>query len=215
MSYFNLPISTNVNRFIPKNAFDAFTNAKQKKKIADTIEKITWLNKLLKETINLTGKEIIEIHIIEIKLKEEIYPKDLLDIIDKSIPHHTIFVLSFKDSILFHTSKKHQHLLGQDICIIDWSFATQWFLANENKYQLNLKISLDFVYADFCSQLSNYTKEQKDIDKIIDHDKYLKGLKKQITDLKKAIRAEKQFNKKVELNIALSKVSQLFREIGS
>ncbi len=132
MNYFNLPISTNVSRFIPKNAFDAFTNAKQKKKFAETIEKITWLNKLLKETINLAGKEIIEIHIIEIKLKEEIYSKDLLDIIDKSIPHHTIFILSFKDSILLHTSKKHQHLLGQDICIIDWSFATQWFLANEN-----------------------------------------------------------------------------------
>jgi hypothetical protein len=212
MSYLNLPISTNVNKFIPKNAFDAFTNAKQKKKIADTIEKITWSNKLLKETINLTGKEIIEIHVIEIKLKEEIYPKDLLEIIDKSIPHHTIFVLSFKDFILFHTAKKHQHLLGQDICIIDWSFATKWFLASENIYQLNLKISLDFVYADFCSQLSNYTQEEKDITKIIYHDKHIKGLKKQIALLENYIIAEKQFNKKVELNIQLRELSIRYLE---
>ncbi len=206
MSYFNLPISSNVNRFIPKNAFDAFTNAKQKKKFTDIIDKITWLNKLSKETINLTGKEVPELQIFEIKLKEECYPKDLLDIIDKSIPYQIIFVLSYQDTILISTSKKHNHPLNQDNAVVDWSFATQWFLANENKYQLNLKISLDFVYADFCSQLSNYTQEQKDITKIIDHDKYLKGLKKQIADLKKAIKAEKQFNKKVELNIQLRKL---------
>lgn len=207
MSYFDLPISTNVNRFIPKNAFDAFTNAKQKKKFTDVIDKITWLNKLSKETINLTGKEITELQIFEIKLKEECYPKDLLDIIDKSIPYQIIFVLSYQNAILISTSKKHTHPLNQDNAVVDWSFATEWFISKENNYQLNLKISLDFVYTDFCSQLSNYNQEQIDIDKIIDHDKYLKGLKKQIAELKKAIKAEKQFNKKVELNIQLRKLS--------
>lgn len=206
MSYFNLPISTTVNRFIPKNAFDAFTNAKQKKKFTNVVEKITWLNKLSKETINLAGKEIEELQIFEIKLKEECYPKDLLDIIDKSIPYQIIFVLSSQDAILISTSKKHSHPLNQDSAVVDWSFATEWFISTENNYQLNLKISLDYVYTDFCSQLSNYNQEQKDITKIIDHDKYLKGLKKQIADIKKAIKAEKQFNKKVELNIELRKI---------
>ena len=203
MSYFNLPISTNVNRFIPKNAFDAFTNAKQKKKFIEVIDKITWLNKLSKETINLSGKETSELQIFEIRLKEKCYPKALLDIIDKSIPYQIIFVLVFQDSILISTSKKHNHPLNQDNAVVDWSFATQWILATENNYQLNLKISLDFVYADLCSQLSNYTQEQNDITKIIDHDKNIKGLKKQIADLKKAINAEKQFNKKVEINLQL------------
>ena len=203
MSYFNLPISTNVNKFIPKNAFDAFTNAKQKKKFIEVIDKITWLNKLSKETINLSGKETSELQIFEIRLKEECYPKDLLDIIDKSIPYQIIFVLSYQDAILISTSKKHNHPLNQDNAVVDWSFATNWFVATENIYQLNLKISLDFVYADLCSQLSNYTLEQNDITKIIDHDKNIKGLKKQIADLKKAITAEKQFNKKVEINLQL------------
>ena len=35
MSYFNLPASTIVNRFIPKNAFDDYTNTKQKKKFVE------------------------------------------------------------------------------------------------------------------------------------------------------------------------------------
>lgn len=203
MSYFNLPISTTVNKFIPKNAFNAFTNAKQKKKFTDVVEKIIWLNKLSKETINLTGKEMEELQIFEIKLKEECYPKDLLDIIDKSIPYQIIFVLSYQDALLISTSKKHSHHLNQNNAVVDWSFATEWFMATENNFQLNLKISLDYIYADLCSQLSNYNKEQINIDKIIGHDKYVKGLKKQIAELKKAIKAEKQFNKKVELNIQL------------
>lgn len=204
MRYFNLPISTIVNRFIPKSSFDSFANTKQKKKFTDLVDKITWFNKLSKETINLSGKEISELQIFELKLKEQVYPKDLLDIIDKSIPYPIIFILSFQDTILLSTSKKHLHPLNQDNAVIDWYFKSEWFLANENNYQLNLKINIDFIYADFCSQLSNYSKEQKDIATIIEYDKTIKGLQKQIADLENAINSENQFNKKVEMNLLLS-----------
>lgn len=204
MSYFNLPISTIVNRFIPKNAFDEFTNAKQRKKFTEIVDKITWLNKLSKETINLSGSEITEIQIFEVKLKEQVYPKALLDIIDKSIPYQIIFLLSYQDSVLLSTSKKHHHPLNQDNAIVDWSFSSGWITSSTNTYQFNLKINIDFVYADFCSQLSNYGKVHKGILSIIEYDKTLKGLKKQIADLKSAIKSEKQFNRKVELNLQLS-----------
>lgn len=212
MSYFNLPISTNVNRFIPKNAFDAFTNAKQKKKFTDVVEKITWLHKLSKETINLTGKEIEELQIFEIKLKEACYPKDLLDVIDKSIPYPIIFVLSYQDTILISTSKKHSHPLNQDSAVVDWSFATEWFLTAANGYQLNLKITLDFVYADFCSQLIGYSKLHNGIWDIIDYHKKVKELKTQINNLERAMKIERQFNRKVELNILLKSLKLKYIE---
>ena len=183
MSYFNLPISTIVNRFIPKNAFDEFTNAKQRKKFTEIVDKITWLNKLSKETINLSGSEITEIQIFELKLKEQVYPKALLDIIDKAIPYQIIFLLSYQDSVLFSTSKKHHHPLNQDNAVVDWSFASDWFIHSVNNYKLNLKVSIDFIYADFCSQLSNYANETKDIANIIEHNKTLKGLEKQIVEV--------------------------------
>lgn len=206
MSYLDLPISTIVDRFIAKNAFDKYINANQRKKFVELIDKITWLNKLSKETINLSGKEIPEIQIFELKLKEQVYPKDLLEIIDKAIPYQIIFILSYDDYILFSTSKKHDHPINKDNSVIDWTFSTKWIMPLENNYQLNLKISIDFIYADFCSQISNYKKEQKDIFNIINYDKTVKGLKKQITDLENAITTEKQFNKKVEFNLQLKKV---------
>lgn len=63
---FNLPKSTEVNKFIPKNAFDTYTNAKQKKLIAEKISRITWNNKISFETVNLRGSSIEEIQLFEI-----------------------------------------------------------------------------------------------------------------------------------------------------
>jgi hypothetical protein len=206
MSYFNLPPSTIVNRFVPKNAFDEFTNSKQKKKLADVVDKITWLNKLSKETINLPGTEVSEIQIFELKVKEAIYPKDLLDIIDKVIPYQIVFVLSYEEIALISTSKKHFHPLNHDKAVIDWSFSTGWFNSSTYDYQFNLKISIDFVYADFCSQLSKYAREQKDISNIIEYDKIIKGLRSKISALENAIKSEKQFNRKVELNLQLTQI---------
>lgn len=206
MSYFNLPTSTDVNRFIPKNAFDAFISAKQKRKFAEVIEKITWLSKLSKETINLTGTEIQEIQIFEVKLKEQVYPKDLLDIIDKAIPYPIVFLLEFQEQILISTSKKHIHVLNQDNAVLDWSFHSDWIAHSASAYKLNLKLNLDYVYANLCSQLSNYPETSLSINKIVEFDKNKKGLQKQIADIENAIKVEKQFNKKVELNIKLKKL---------
>ena len=71
MTYFELPKSTIVNRFIPKNAFDEYTNSSQKKKFTDIIDKITWQNKLSKDTINLDGVDVKELQVFEIKLKKK------------------------------------------------------------------------------------------------------------------------------------------------
>lgn len=215
MSYFNLPISTNVNRFIPKNSFDSYCTPKQKRKFAEIIDKITWLNKISKETINVVGKDIIEIEIIEIKLKEKAFPKDLLEVIDRSIPYEIIFVLTFDEEILLCTSKKHVHPINPDNAVIDWSFVSDWCLLKENIYQLNLKISLDYIYSDFCLQISNGPKELKDIGQLIEHDKKTKGLKKQVLDLERNISSEKQFKNKVVLNIKLNKAKEQLKKIGN
>lgn len=206
MSYFNLPISTVVNRFIPKNAFSEFANAKQRQRFVEVVDKITWLNKLSKETINLTGKQITEIQIFEIRLKTKSNPKDLLDIIDKAIPYQIIFLLSHGDLILLSTSVKHSHPVQPDISVIDWSFSTDWIGLEEEKHQLNLKMDLDFIFEDFCSQLANYANGKRDILSIVEYDKKIKGLQKQVSELKTAIKNEKQFNKKLQLNLLLVRV---------
>jgi hypothetical protein len=71
MGYFNLPFNTVVQHIIPKNSFDSFTDSKQKEMFTKGIAKIVWSNKLSAETRNLQGKEIQEIQIFTIELKNK------------------------------------------------------------------------------------------------------------------------------------------------
>ena len=66
MGFFNLPARTNVGRVVPKNAFDKFTNTKQKKLFTDSIQRISWTHKLSADTANLDAKDIQEIQVFKI-----------------------------------------------------------------------------------------------------------------------------------------------------
>lgn len=88
MDFFNLPKSTKFGKVIPKNSFDAFTDTKQKKAFSDCIKRITWTNKLSKETINLIGKDIEEIQVFRIELKQKVEISKLLEVIDKAISYN-------------------------------------------------------------------------------------------------------------------------------
>lgn len=206
MTYFELPKSTIVNRFIPKNAFDEYTNSSQKKKFTDTIDKITWLNKLSKDTINLDGSDVKEIQIFEIKLKSKEKIQPLLNVIDKAIPYHIIFIVTFGEETYLSTSKKHNHVNNESTAVIDWNFNSEWQLSTKKKVKLNLRESIDFIYTDFCSQISGF--QSKNIKEIIENDSSKTKLKKQIEDLELKIKREKQFNLKVELNTLLKELKR-------
>lgn|SRR5690606_2132708 len=204
MELFKLPHTAKVNRVIPKNAFDSYTTAKQKKQFTDLIARITWTHKLSKDTVNLEGKDIKEIQVfrIELKVKEEI--QTVLDIIDKSIPYNIVFVIEFGGSIYISTSTKHPHPINEDNAVIDWTFKTGWFLPSENKYTLQLKKSIDAVYHDFCIQISGKpSMATKPLQDLIAYRKKVDALEKEIAKLKSGMASSKQFNNKVELNLKL------------
>lgn len=206
MNFFNLPQSTIVNRNIPKNAFDEFTNTKQKQALTNLISKIQWLNKLSPDTVNINPGEIDEIHIFEIKLKLPEKINDILTLINKAIPYHIIFFVTHENDGYISTSKKHPHPTNENIAVIDWTFETNWFSVQESDFKLILKRDLDFVYKEFCAQLTGVSQEQDiTLEAIIEHQRKVQELEKEISKLESQISRSKQFNKTVELNIELRK----------
>jgi len=205
-----LPAKTVVNRIVPKNAFDSYTNTKQKRQMVDLIERIRWTNKLSWETINLSGKDITEIQLFEIELRKQDNVSDLLQVMDKAIPYHLIFQLNYEDKSLISTSKKHQHPGDENTAVIDWTFSTGWFDATCDNYALKLERNLDHIYFEFCIQLTGRDFKSKSISDLITLETELSDLNKAIAKLKSNIASCKQFNKKVQLNIELNnKVSEL------
>ena len=206
-----LPSSSAVNRAIPKNTFDKYLLSGQKKLFSEFIEKIKWLNKLSTETINLPGKEVKEIQVFELTLKKKTDSDELLNIIDRYIPYHIVFILKCQNLILISAAQKHAHPTTEDTSVIDWRFSTDWISEIENQFQLNLKLTLDEVFVDLCLQLSGKVKPQnQNFSQFIIQEQKRKQLVLSISKLEAEVKNCQQFNKKVELNMELQKrISEL------
>lgn len=209
MKIFSLPASTEINRVVPKNSFDKYTTSKQKKLFAETIDKIRWANKLSHDTVNLVGKEVKEIQVFEISLKKKADVSDLLNIIDRAIPYHIIFIVLHGTKFYLSASYKHVHPTNENTAVIDWTFKSDWAAITSNEFALSLKTSLDYVFVELCKGLSGKTAKKLSISELIAHEQKLFDVRKSISDLQAAIKKQRQFNKKVELNLALQEQLEL------
>lgn len=209
MDFFNLPSRTKVGRVIPKNAFDEYTNTKQKKLFTDCIQRIIWTHKFSADTVNLDNKDIQEIQVFKVELKQKSDIHKILEIIDKSIPYHIVFWVEYNQEAYISTASKHPHPTNDNIAVIDWTFTSDWFIKTDNTYAFNLKGSLDAVFKDLCVQLTGTPELSKQsLDSILKNQLEVDRLKKEIRKLKSAISKSKQFNEKVNLNLKLKKTEK-------
>ena len=92
--FFRYPNSTVVNRNLPKNKIyeQAKADTKLKEFFVNEVEQILWAHKLSSTTLNIeSDKNIAEIQVFRIQLKGEALNNDVLQTIDKAIPHPIIF----------------------------------------------------------------------------------------------------------------------------
>lgn len=214
MAFQDLPKRTKFGRVVPKNAFDDFTNTRQKKLFTDFVQRINWTHKLSKETTNLSGDTVKEIQVFKVELKEKVKITKVLEIIQKSIPYHLIIEVTFNGDSYFVTSQIHPHPTNDNQSVIDWSFESEWVKSDASNYQINLKTSLDQVHRDFCIQLTGRDDlKDKPISVIVENQIQIDGLKKDIARLESAISKEKQFNRKVQLNLELNEKKTKLKSI--
>lgn len=214
---FDLPKSTLIKRVIPKNAFDDYTNGRQKKMFTDRVLRITWLNTLSEDTTNMKSAEMEELHIFNIELKRKSDISELLTIIQRSIPYYIIIVVRYADEYFVTTSAKHKNPINENVAVIDYEFSSGWLSFDDAfKYKLNLKNNLDWVFKDFCEQLSSTkTTNSSDLSSLVSHKKELDILRKEINRLESKIARCKQYNKKVELNIRLNNLKEQMEQIDT
>src|SRR5690554_671932 len=210
MNFFQLPNQAKKDKSIPKNAFYDYATSKQKQLFVDVVDKIRWQYKLASDTINLEGDEVQEIQIFEISLKQKKNIESVLPIIEKAIPYHIIFIISFNDEVMLYTSQKHAHPVNENNAVVDWVFKTDWFDSTSSKYNIVLKESLDKVFSDFCFQISNNseTNSKKDLKELIEKEQKIQDLNNQIDRLEAQIKRTKQFNKKQPLNSEINTLKQ-------
>ena len=203
ISFSQLPKQTQVNRVIPKNAFDTYCNHQQKRLFTEKIEKIRWTHKLAFETINLPHQEIQEIQCFEVELRQKDGIEEALRIIDRAIPYPILFKLVLGDFRKWVISKKHPNPSNEDNAVIDWTFESEWS-SEVGDIEFELKASLDEAFKSICLAVTGeQDKAQIKMEDLVMLKHEAKRLTARMENIKILLAKEKHFKKKVEMNIEL------------
>ena len=209
----NLPKSTEFNKRIPKQKFYEKLNVTPalKRSFIDQIKTVIWRNKIAESTINIApGKAVTEIEIFEIQLNSSELDTDVLKLIDKEIPYHIVFILSFDGKYQAWTAYKEEAASGNSAFKVDTYYHTEWL--EEEKLPLKADgLDIDRVYENFVRQIAGDALKNvndESLKESVEREKRREQLKKQIAVLEAKIRKEKQFNKQVEMNGQLKRLKK-------
>lgn len=196
------PQTTEFNKRIPKQKFyeKMEVSPALKRVFVEQIKLIHWRNKLAVSTMNITpGETVTEIEVIEIKLASPQLNETVLRQIDKEIPYHILFILSFDGKVQAWTGYKEATGGGNKAFKVNKYYHTEWM----PEHELNLKIeglNMDAVWENLIIQVGGVEVGQgKSLDEQIQIDDQKAKLQKEIEKLEKQARNEKQPNKKFQL----------------
>ncbi|MGP1505532.1 MAG: DUF4391 domain-containing protein [Eggerthia catenaformis] len=207
-----LPKSTEFNRRIPKQKFyeNLDVSPALKRIFIDQVKVIYWKNKIATTTMNLAeGTEVKELEVFEIKLNNNVLDEQMLRQIDKEIPYHILFLLSYDDKYQAWIGYKEQAQSGSNAFKVNRYYHTEWMYEED----LSLKVdglNMDAVYENFVRQIAgealNSADNEESLKDSVEREERILTLKKEMEKLQKKIRKEKQLNKQMELNSELKKL---------
>lgn len=198
-----------VNIKVPKKSFyeNLTVNTANKRIFVDQISAIYWRYKLTADTLAIApSKKIDEIEIFEIELTTKNFDSSILRLIDRGIPYHTLFILTYEGESQLWVAYKEK--TSSDSLSVGNYYHTD-FVPRDN---LNLSadgLSLDDIYAALFYQVSgiqkDFSKPLKDI--ILEYEQRLK-LEREIERLEKQLKRETQPKKKFELHQSIVKLKE-------
>ena len=200
-----LPRSTEVNRRVAKEKLyqNATLTPQTRDMIKEQIESVIWKNKLADSTVGINaGKDIKEIQVFEVQLRQRELDKRVLPAIAKAIPYKILFVLVFGDEtqVWIEASGTFYNT--------DWQPLGGFMLKFDG-------LNLDAVYENLARQISGgRLGTDGDIEEAVDRDKIRQKLERDILTLEKKLLREKQFNKQVELNGELKRLCAKLERMG-
>ena len=176
---FGLPASTELRRAIPKDAlFSKFNiTGKEKARFDDQIHKITVLNVINSETVNIGSSDDVKaIHVIEVQLNEQDYDPKIVDLLNR-MGHKAIYAMTFEGRCRLAVFEGKQ-------------FQTDWDLSDNIRIEM---IGLDFgeVWANIVRMIGGLSPKEEfkeSIDKAIHNDR----IQKQIDLLNNKLAKERQ-----------------------
>ena len=196
---FNLPKSTELNRFIPKKAiYDKFKPTTAERKLFDDqINKITIVGEISNKTVNISqGEKVNAIYILLITMKTKECDKKNIALLSKLIDQKMLFALKYEDEVQFATYRAGRVLIS-DIKPYDSS-----------ELKLN-GLDLDSIWDNLIANIMGISLTKgKVLDETIVENEEKEKLMKQLAVLEKKAMNERQPRRKWELADELNKLKK-------
>lgn len=178
-----------------------------KDKFVEEVEQIRWAYKLATSTINLLGSDDVpELEVITITLKGETLADDVLSAIDKAIPLPLLFELKRQwgdgEQIRYAAAFKRRSEADASKWVCSEYLFSQWLDSDSVEVvPLPMAINLPELYQQMLATLLPIPpREAETIEQTLARLAEINNYQKKLGLLKKKVAAEKQFNRKVDLN---------------
>ena len=216
------PAQAEFGSIIPKEKIYQQVSAGKalKDKFIEEVEQIRWAYKLATSTINLPGSDDVpELEIITITLKGETLADDVLVAIDKAIPLPLLFELKRQwgdgEQIRYAAAFKRPSEADASKWVCSEYLFSEWLDGNSvEAVPLPMAINLPELYQQMLATLLPIPpREAETIEQTLARLAEINSYQKKMVQLKKKVSAEKQFNRKVELNRQLKTLQQQLNQL--
>lgn len=209
------------NRVLPKNKIYEHANPSPRIKelFINQVQQIVWSYKLSPETINLPAKpEAPEIQVFDIQLKTSELSEDVLRCIDKAIPLPIIFQLTYQNRLQVICAYKRPSEADASKWVVDQYVSSPWLTEEmQTSAKTAMPIALDMrgLYEQMLKDLMPIeAKSGESMKEQAERLALLISKQQAIAKLEAKLNAEKQFNRKVELNSQLKMLTAELAQIN-
>lgn len=193
----NFPKSTQVNKIMPKEAFyrNLDLTSKMKSAFVSDIKRITWVNKLSHDTLNIEkGENVCEILVLSVELKEKSVNYKIFETISKNNPHKILYELFFENQsqiVIFHRKL----------------YKTEW--QNEPSELEITGLNMDKVWENLVKSVEcGEWIEELSLDENLKRNEEKRKIERELARLEKRAKAEKQPKKKFEIAVRLKALKE-------
>ena len=205
------PVSTEFNKRIPKQKFyeNLDVSPTLRRVFVDQIKLVYWRDKLAASTLNIAaGDTVTEVEVFEVRLNEPQLDDAVLKQIDKEIPYHILFILTYDGKAQAWIGYKEAAASGSNAFKVSRYYHTDW--VPEDELHLSIDgLNMDAVYESLVRQIAGDTLQSESGESLkesVARDEKKKQLEKQIAALESKLRKEKQLNRRMEMNAELKRL---------
>ncbi len=204
------PAQAAFGRALPKSKVYEHSGATNRLKdlFVKQVEQIVWAFKLAPETIRLPARPgVPEVQVFNLQLKTPELHRDVLRCIDEAIPFPIVFELAFDGRTQIIAAYKRRNDADANRWVVSDYFASDWLPVGSQRTAMPVALHLGGLYEQLLQRLIPLSlRPQETLAELVARVEQAQAKQREVERTAARLAKEKQFNRKVEINVELRRL---------